>query len=410
MNYLEKNKQALLEYLQAGCKGGDMGSVGVEIEHFIVDEDGDAVPYHAFRGRPGVQDILEKLAEFYPCVVRSDEGDILGCSRPSASITIEPAAQIELSIAPLLSIGDVQAEYQHFLFRLNQILKPLDYSVQTYGYSPSTCALDMELIPKKRYELMDAYMRSIEGMHPERMMRATCSLQISIDFADEEDAVRKMRIASLLGPILSFIADNCPVYEGQPNTGNLCRMNVWRKVDPVRCGVVPGLFNKDFCFESYIDWMLATSPIFITHDGIQSAEDKTAAQAYENIEMTQDDIEHLFSMFWPDVRLKQYVEIRVADALPLAPALGYLALIKGLFYGPVSLEMLEHALHLDDPNYIYDDSSVDEAIAAITKDGYAACVYGRGLNDWIDLLFRIAPEGLGTQYSYLEDLKEFKGF
>ena len=53
--------------------------------------------------------------------------------------------------------------------------------------------------------------------------------------------------------------------------------------------------------------------------------------------------------------------------------------------------------------------SVDEAIGKITKNGFDACVYGKSINDWIDLLFRIAPEGLGTEYSYLEDLKEFKG-
>ncbi len=409
MRYLEKNKQALIDYLRLGCKGGDMGSIGAEMEHFIVDEDGDAVPYFGYRGRAGIKDILERLSEFYPEVACSEEGDILGCSRPSAAITIEPAAQIELSIAPMLSIREIKEEYQNFIFRLNQILKEHDYSVQTCGYSPSTKASDMQLIPKKRYELMDEYMSSLDGMHPEQMMRATASLQVSIDFADEQDAIRKMRIASLLGPILSFIADNCPVYEGEPNVSNLCRMNVWRKVDPARCGVVPHLFDDDFCFESYVDWMLNTPPIFINHDGIKATGDKTAAQAYSDIEMTQKDIEHLFSMFWPDVRLKQYVEIRVADALPKDPAFGYLALIKGLFYGPVSLEMLEHALKLDSSNCIYNDMSVDEAIDEITKNGFDACVYGKSINDWIDLLFRIAPEGLGTEYSYLEDLKEFKG-
>ena len=409
MNYQEKNRQSLIDYLRDGCKGGDMGYIGVEIEHFIVDEDGDAVPYNGFRGRPGVKDILESLSEFYPQVLRSDEGDILGLTRPSASVTIEPGAQIELSISPLLSIGEIRAEYNNFAFRLNQILKKYDYSAQTHGYSPATKACDMQLIPKKRYELMDEYMSALPGMCPQQMMRATCSLQISIDFADEQDAVRKMRIASLLGPVLSRIADNCPVYEGKPNASNLLRLNVWRKVDPARCGVVPHIFDENFGFGTYVDWMLSTPPIFINHGEVCATGTQTAQQAYCEIEMTQQDIEHLFSMFWPDVRLKKYVEIRVADSLPLAPALGFIALVKGLFYGPVSLEVLEHALNLDNPSTKYGVSDIEDAITEITKHGFDANVYGRSINDWIDLLFRIAPQGLGTEFSYLEDLKEFRG-
>lgn len=68
-------------------------------------------------------------------------------------------------------------------------------------------------------------------------MRATTSMQVSIDFANEADAVRKLRIATLLGPVFSYLLDNVPVFEGKPNSTPLRRMKVWREVDPraLRC-------------------------------------------------------------------------------------------------------------------------------------------------------------------------------
>ena len=56
------NRELIIEYLESGCKGGDMGYIGVEIEQFVLDEDGDRVPYIEKHGRLGVRDILEQLS------------------------------------------------------------------------------------------------------------------------------------------------------------------------------------------------------------------------------------------------------------------------------------------------------------------------------------------------------------
>ena len=58
------NRELIIEYLESGCKGGDMGYIGVEIEQFVLDEDGDRVPYIEKHGRLGVRDILEQLSPY----------------------------------------------------------------------------------------------------------------------------------------------------------------------------------------------------------------------------------------------------------------------------------------------------------------------------------------------------------
>lgn len=49
--------------------------------------------------------------------------------------------------------------------------------------------------------------------------------------------------------------------------------------------------------------------------------------------MTEEEIEHMLSMVFPDVRLKNYIEIRMADSLPKEEAFAYTALIRDIFYG-----------------------------------------------------------------------------
>jgi glutamate--cysteine ligase len=404
------NRQIIIDYLRGGCKGGDMGFVGIEIEQFVLDEDGERVPYDEKHGRLGVRDILEALSVYYPDVTRTENGDITGCSRAQAGITIEPSAQVEISIAPKLTLAEVEEEYENFDFRIGQLLKPRDYKLVPLGYDPQSKAADLPLIPKSRYRYMDGYFSRLPGMHAERMMRATASLQVSIDYSDEADAVRKMRIATLMGPLFSYLLDNIAVFEGEPNATPLRRLKVWREVDPARCGVVPGLFDGDFGFGAYADWLLSVPPIFVTRPHEHTTGAQPAAQVYADAPMTEADIEHLLGMVWPDVRLKHYVEIRQCDAVPFDVALGYAALVKGLFYGPTNLDLLEHALGVgDDGAWHYSSQDVEDAIDAIIADEMDAVVYGRSVGAWIDLLFQFAPDGLGVEADYLEALKDFRG-
>ena len=404
------NRQAIVDYLEGGCKGGDIGRVGVEIEQFVFDEDGDRVPYEEKHGRLGVRDILEQLSEYYPNVTRTEKGDIVGCSRAAAAITIEPSAQVEISLSPVLSIVEAEDEYANFDFRIGQILKSREYTLEAFGYDPKNHALDLPLIPKPRYHFMDEYFAKLDGMHAERMMRASASLQVSIDFSDEADAVRKVRLATLLGPIFSYLLDNVPAFEGEPNATPLRRLKIWREVDPARCCVIPGLFDEGFGFEAYADWLLSVPPIFITRPDEHATGTLTAAQAYADAPMTTQDVEHLLSMVWPDVRLKRYVEIRQCDSVPFDVALGYTALIKGLFYAPINLDLLEHALGVgDDGVWPYTEDDVERAIDAIIADEMNAVVYGRTVDAWLSLFFQFAPDGLGVEAEYLEPLKDFKG-
>ena len=413
MSYERENRDAIISYFHKGAKGDTLcKKLGVEVEHFVVYKDSlKAVPYDAGEGAFGVRQVLDYLSQYYPEEMRGLDGDLIGLANDEASLTLEPAAQLEISTAPYASIDEIVRVYQTFRERLDTFLDQHGCALVTLGYHPAEKALDLPLIPKKRYHFMNDYFHAL-GTHGERMMRASASTQVSIDYTDEADAIRKMRIAQALVPMLASLTDNVGRFEGEVPAKPLSRLFMWRDVDPDRCGSVPGLFDDDFSFGHYADWLLNTCPIFITRpavdnpDGpaLRSMAGKTATQAYADAPMSEADVRHLLSMFWPDVRLKQFVEIRPADALPLCAMAGYAALLKGLFYNPVALDQLERAFGVTDGIWPLNDSSTEQAARAIQDQGRDADLYGKSLAEWIQFLRETACSSLlEEEQKYLDD-------
>ena len=126
------------------------------------------------------------------------------------------------------------------------------------------------------------------------------------------------------------------------------------------------------------------------------------------------DVEHLISMFWPDVRLKRFVEIRPADCVPQEQVLGYAALIKGIFYSEESLSAVEEELGVDAQTratrgaWGITNEDVTNAIAQIQERGLSAEVYGKHILSWERQLFSLAHSALPVdERDYLAPLESF---
>ena len=94
----ESNINAIVSYFESGIKAfGGPGELGIELEQIIVHDDLSPVSYS---GEHGVAWVLRQLAADYPRTTTDEHGDLLGVARPSEAVTIDPAAQIELSAGP----------------------------------------------------------------------------------------------------------------------------------------------------------------------------------------------------------------------------------------------------------------------------------------------------------------------
>ncbi|MDR3307906.1 MAG: hypothetical protein LBS58_03280 [Coriobacteriales bacterium] len=387
--------------------------LGFELEHFIVEaaasrrvffEDDPAT------GKPGVEAILRQLAPLYDEEVYEPQPDgtqrLVGLARAYINITLEPGAQFEVSIGPCYTITDIDLVYRAFRAEIDPLLDAHGYSLLLVGLDPYTRVVDVPLIPKKRYEYMDRYFEDT-GWGGKRMMRGSAATQVSIDFASEDDAVRKFRIANALCPLLYFIGDNSLVFEdtavgsgattyfGVPTPSRMARSVIWDNTDACRSLTAPFTFDEEFCFATYAASLLQAPAVF-TYEQDATVAGKHAtyqgavpfSKALGNTPLGTEAIEHVLSLFFYDVRFKTYIEIRPADALPIEYALAYTALIKGVFYNEEALEYLAEKF-----KYL-DAAAVAFAKTALREHGYTALVYQRPASEWLDELITFARAAL----------------
>lgn len=367
----EQNIQTIVDFIMTNVKDHS-NRIGIELEHLIVSANGgERVSYSQ---EHGIADLLERLSEVYPDKTFSAEGDLIGLSRTRngllEAITLEPAGQLELSAGPFNDLSAAKTVFDDFEDRLSKYLEPNNQIALLLGYMPVGEAADMEMIPKHRYEYMDAHFKQI-GPYGTCMMRGSAAAQISIDFFSEEDCIRKMRLAAAAAPIISLMCDNTSIFEGEMRTHAMIRTEIWNGVDKDRCGVVPGLFDKEFGVADYAAYVLDV-PAIVAPDGNGGwkSDERTFGEIYADMPMDEAAAEHALSMVFPDVRLKRYIEIRSADAMQIKYTIALAALVKGIFANDDAMEALEKMFSK------VTERDIAKAKLALMREGFDAEVYG----------------------------------
>ena len=395
----KKHVENMIEFYSGGIKE-DSQKLGVELEWTLVHEDMSQVLYDE---KFGQRWLMEALCDKFPKAMLDEDNNLIGVENDRDSITLEPAGQFELSAGPFEELDEVEKTFSNFFEIVNSLTKPHGISMIPIGYHPKCRAEELKLIPKVRYELMNAYFLKNSPLGIE-MMRGTGSTQVSIDYSSEKDCVRKLRVAYLCTPIFSLLCDNTPTFEGKTRTHHMMRTQVWEDCDPLRCGVVPGLFDDNFSFETYAKHVLRTRAMFEMDGNTGHLTDKTTSEVYGQREMDAEACAHASSHLFNDVRLKNFIEIRPADALPTDVAVSYCALVKGIFYSDKSLSKTEELFGNQN------EDAIETAKRDLQRKGFAGKVYGKDVAEIASDLVKIAESGLKPEDKhYLEPLKNIIG-
>ena len=380
----KKNLNTLVDIFKSGIKKDKKGLLGVEIEHFLIDKDTLAtIPYG---GNIGVEKILTELAKFYNTKEFS-QGHLIALSRPHILVSLEPAGQLEVSIGEFLHISDIKAQYDKFFNEIKPILDKHSLLLYTRGYHHVSKASDMPLLPKERYRLMDNHFKTsgTDGLY---MMRGTAATHVAIDYFSEKDFVDKFRLANLLSPLFVYLTSSAYNFEGKKNTNQMLRHKIWSNVDNARCLIAPNVNS----FLDYAKYVYSTPPIFLPDgDNAIGTGNKTFAEIITDGELTDDLAHHALSMVFPYVRLKSFIEIRTADSMFLTFTLGYLALIKGIFYNTNAIQELLTFLKGAT------DSDIYAAFNSLEKHGYKATVYGTNAIVFYEKLFGLAYDSIDSK-------------
>ena len=336
------DKRQLVDYLAAGSKSRAKWRIGTEHEKFAFNlKDLRTLPYD---GPAGIRAMLEGLTRF-GWVPVLENGNPIALTKAACNITLEPGGQFELSGAPVENLHQTCAEVNEHLDQVKQVGTELGTGMLGMGFNPKWARADQPWMPKGRYKIMRDYMPKKGKLGIDMMIR-TCTVQVNLDFADEADMVKKMRVGIALQPVATALFADSPFTEGKPNGFMSYRSHIWTDTDPDRCGMLPFVFESGYGFERYVDWMLDVPMYFVYRDGKyvdcsgQSFRDflkgKLPALPGE-IPGMGDWIDHLTTAF-PEVRLKRFLEMRGADSGPWQRLCAPPALWVGLLYDTTALD------------------------------------------------------------------------
>jgi len=335
-------RAALVDYIAQGEKPAAAWRIGTEHEKFGFRLDDLRAP--TWEGPQGIGALLEGMTRFgWERVL--EHGKLIALLRDNASVTLEPAGQLELSGAPLETVHETCAEVTAHLKEVKTVADEIGLGFLGMGFQPKWRRDEMPWMPKGRYQIMRDYMPKVGSLGLDMMTR-TCTVQVNLDFASEADMVRKFRVGLALQPIATALFADSPFTEGQPNGYQSYRSHIWTDTDPDRTGMLDFVFEDGFGYERYVDYLLDVPMYFSYRDGNYI---DLAGKSFRNFlagdlaelpgaKATMHDwADHMTTAF-PEVRLKKFLEMRGADGGRWSRLCALPAFWVGLLYDATALD------------------------------------------------------------------------
>jgi len=330
----------LTAWFAEGCKPASQFSIGAEHEKVVFRQKTHApVAYEP----DGIKALLTGLVSFGWAPVE-EAGKLIALVRDGGSVTLEPAGQFELSGAALTDVHQIAAELETHLTEAKAVGAKLGIGFSALGFTPTWSRDDVHVMPKGRYDIMRSYMPKKGKLGLDMMLR-TCTVQSNLDFSSEADMVAKFRTSLALQPITTALFANSPFVEGKPTGFLSSRANVWTDTDPDRTGMLDFVFEDGFDFERYARYALDVPMYFVKRGGRYIDVSGQSFRDFLNGDLPglpgecpsiKDWADHITTIF-PEVRLKQYLEMRGADTGPADRILALQALWAGVFYDGAAL-------------------------------------------------------------------------
>jgi glutamate--cysteine ligase len=336
------DRHALVDYLAAGGRAKADWRIGTEHEKFGFRLDDLRPP--TFDGERGIEALLKGLTRFGWSPVE-EHGRVIALTRDGASVSLEPAGQFELSGAQLETIHQTCCEVDSHLHEVKTVADELGLGFLGMGFQPKWRRDQMPWMPKGRYKIMRDYMPKVGALGLDMMTR-TCTVQVNLDVANEADMVKKFRVSLALQPVATALFADSPFTEGKPNGYLSYRSHIWTDTDAGRTGMLDFVFEDGFGYERYVDYLLDVPMYFSYRNGVYVDLSGQSFRRFMDgrlealpgaLPTLRDWSDHMTTAF-PEVRLKQYLEMRGADGGPWNRLCALPAFWVGLLYDDASLD------------------------------------------------------------------------
>jgi glutamate--cysteine ligase len=270
-------------------------------------------------------DVLSGVAAVEGWRVESTESDPPSWTLPDgARISFEPGGQIEISSAPHAAASSVVRAIQRVVQTLRPPMKAAGIELLAAGVDPCN---DIDAVPlqllRDRYVRMTRYFDSI-GPSGVRMMRQTAAVQINVERGPAP--LERWRLLNSLAPYVVALFANSRDYSGRATDHASFRAHLWRTLDPSRTGLPYA--PKDPA-ERYLQFALdakamrssdGAKPWLSFRDWVRTGNP------------TEEDWHFHLSTLFPEVRPKEFFEIRSADAVDGDSLAAPVVFVVGLVY------------------------------------------------------------------------------
>jgi glutamate--cysteine ligase len=413
-----ETRDELVAWLAAGCRPKPEFRIGTEHEKFVFTVEGHRPV--AYDGRRSIRALLEGMQHLLGWEPIVEGGNIIGMFDVTGggAISLEPGGQFELSGAPVETVHQTSSELMAHLAQVKEVARPLGIGFLGLGMAPSWSRSEIPVMPKGRYRIMTAYMPKVGRLGLDMMYR-TCTVQTNLDFASEQDMVKKLRVSLALQPVATAMFANSPFTEGKPNGFLSFRSEIWRDTDADRSGMLPWAFEPGMGFERYVDYALDV-PMYFVKRGDRYID--LAGKSFRDLmqgnlaelpgeRATLSDWANHVSTIFPEVRLKRYLEMRGADGGPWRRLPALPAYWVGILYDDSSLDAaweLVKGWTAHERQKLRDD---------VPRLGFAATISGRSVLQLASATLALAEQGLARrrrvdasgqdESRYLRPIQEF---
>ena len=335
----------LIEAMSRGCKPESEWRIGTEHEKHVFHT--NPLRPVAYEGPNGIRALLDSVAAATGWEPFFDEGNPIGLwsGETMGGISLEPGGQFELSGAPQPDLHATAEETAEHMRVAKEVAAPLDIHFLGLGVTPLWSVSEIERMPKSRYGIMAPYMDKVGTLGTSMMFRS-CTVQTNLDFSSEADMVKKLRVSLALQPVATALFANSPFADGRDTGYQSFRSHIWLNTDAARTGMLPFAFDDGFGFEQYADYALDVPMYFVLRDGHYI---NVAGESFRDFldgklpqlpgeKPTKRDWNYHLGTIFPEVRLKQFLEMRGADMGDEKSVTALSAFWTGLLYDEVSLE------------------------------------------------------------------------
>jgi glutamate--cysteine ligase len=270
-------------------------------------------------------DVLSRVGAVEGWTAESTESDPPSWTLPDgARISFEPGGQIEISSAPHAAGSSVVRAIQEVVGTITPAMKAAGVELLAAGVDPCN---DIDAVPlqllRDRYVRMTRYFDSI-GPSGVRMMRQTAAVQINVERGPAP--LERWRLLNSLAPYVVALFANSRNYAGRVTDHASFRAHLWRTLDPSRTGLP---YAPEDPAERYLQFALDAKAMR-SSDG---AKPWLSFRDWIRTEIPTEEEWHFhLSTLFPEVRPKEFFEIRSADAVDGDSLAAPVVFVAGLVY------------------------------------------------------------------------------